>query len=311
MLNEPTTTRTHRSDRRGFTLLELAVSLAIISVLLVAGSVAFTSIQRNRSVAQARNAIVSYAGIARSYAIANQIETMLVINPYNGRFEIWHLNPPVNGGPWDPVSGGTAPPFSDGYAFAPVLDSDASLPTDGSGEPLVYVNPIDFQERYNAPITNAVQKFDNLIWTALCFDETGALVVRSRRIATQTGVGLDGGLVPVTRQNRLRSNDDTSVKQAQAPNLMLLDPTMPGVVVPALVTSADSLITSARGFVITERRVLESGGYGKSFTAANLANPTDNTALLMRTLPGGEFEQYSQRVLLDRYSAEPLNIGDE
>jgi prepilin-type N-terminal cleavage/methylation domain-containing protein len=303
MLNERQTSRTTRT-KRGFTLLELAISVAIISVLLVTGSFAFKSAQRNSSMARARNAVLSYAAVARSYAISNQIETMLVVNPYNGQFEIWHLNPPANGGPWDPYSSGTTPGTTDGYAFAPVLDGGARLPVDGNGEPLVYVNPIDYQER--ALVAGTQQEYDNLIWTAFCFDEMGTLVIRSRRIATRTGVKLDGTLTSFSFINRIRSNSDTSVNQSQSPDLRLLDSTLtPGTL--AMVTVDDSLITSARGFVLSERRALESE-IGRSFTASQLAGAG---GWLQQTRYGQKYRHFSEEVLLDRYSAEAVIRGDE
>lgn len=305
MLNKRQTTRTPRTQQSGFTLLELTITIAIVAILLTVGSIAFNSVRRHRSVDEARNAIVSYAGVARSYAIANQIETMLVINPYNGRFEIWHLNPPAYGGKWDPDSNDSSDPtMADGYAFAPVLDSEAKLPTDGNGDPLVYVNPINYQERMLNPTGVADQDFDNLIWTAFCFDENGALIQRTRRIATRTFSRIDGTSRPGPI-NRLRSVDDTSIKQAQAPALQLLDPALNPGGPQKLVTYADSLITSTRGFVVSERKAFESA-YGTSFTANQLAN-----GWLMNTRYQGQYQDFSQEVLLDRYSAEPLNKGDE
>ena len=303
MLNQRQTSRTTRTHR-GFTLLELAITVAVITVLLVTGSLAFNSVRRSSSMAQARNAVLTYAGVARSYAIANQIETMLIVNPYNGRFEIWHLNPPVDGGPWDPYSRGFTPGTTDGYAFAAVLDGGARLPVDGDGAPLVYVNPIDYQERPR--IDGVQQDYDNLIWTAFCFDESGMLVTRSRRIATRTAIALDGTLTTFPFVNRVSHNADTSLDQSQMPDLRLLDATLtPGPL--ALVTGDDSLITSTRGFVLSERRSLEST-IGKSFTVNQLAG---NGGWLMQTRYGEQFRNFTEEVLLDRYSAEAVIRGDE
>lgn len=309
MLNERLTTRMHRADRRGFTLLELAISLAIISVLLVVGSLTFNSARRSGSVAQARNAVLSYAAIARSYAIANQIETMLVINPYNGRFEIWHLNPPANGGVWDPLSSGTTPGTTDGYAFAPVLDSDARLPVDSSGNPIAYVNPIDYQERSRL-VTR--QDYDNLIWTALCFDESGVLVTRSRRIATQTDIDLGGIPTGVPYPNRIRSINDTSINQTYAPDMSLLDPGLNAGAL-MLVSGNDSLITSTRGFVVSDRKAMENV-IGKTFNVIDLAGDplmTPTPVWLFNTRHNREYRKFAEEVLLDRYSGEAMIQGDE
>ncbi|MCB9855123.1 MAG: prepilin-type N-terminal cleavage/methylation domain-containing protein [Phycisphaerales bacterium] len=305
MLIERRTYRTTRNAARGFTLLELAISVAILAILLSVGAVAFNGARRSSSIAQARNAVLSYAAIARSYAIANQIETMFVVNPYNGRFEIWHLNPPADGGVWDPNSSGSMPGEIDGYAFAPVLDSDARLPTDGNGDPLVYVNPIDYEERSR---TNSLQDYDNLIWTAICFDETGVIVTRSRRIATQTDVNLGGAPTGVTYPNRISSSFDSSINQTYAPDMRLLDPALnPGARM--MVSMYDSLITSTRGFVVSDRKAMESA-IGKSFNVLRLAGNTGDD-WLFQTRYGRKYRKFSEEILLDKYSAEAMIRGDE
>lgn len=306
MVNERQTSRTTHKHR-GFTLLELAISAIIISILLVTGTFVFKSVRRDSSMAQARNAVLSYAAVARSYAIANQIETMLVVNPFNGRFEIWHINPPVNGGLWDPYS--ATPGLTDGYAFAPILDDGARLPVDGDGEPLVYVHPIDYEER---PHVDGIQQdYDNMIWTAFCFDESGMLVVRSRRIATRTAVRLDGALTMNPTVNRVSSVADTSIKQSQMPDLRMLDPTLTASPL-ALVTDEDSLITSTQGFVLSDRRALEAA-IGKSFTVNQLRGNmvAGDIGWLMKTRYTEKYRGFSEEVLLDRYSAEAVLRGDE
>ena len=131
-----------RGRLRGLTLTEWMVVITITAVLLAAGTFAFRSLRENGIRARAQNAVITYANIARNYAIANHIETMLVVNPYNGRFEIWHPNPPKHGGLWDPH--GTNPALADGYTYAPVLDSSAAPPRDGQSRPMASVHPVDY-----------------------------------------------------------------------------------------------------------------------------------------------------------------------
>lgn len=299
-----TTFRLSHSTRRGFTLLELMIGIVIVSVLLAVGSVSFRAFQRDGAMALARNAIMTYASQARSYAIANQIETMLVINPYNGRFEMWHLNPPRHGGVWNPYSNSPTGPNTDGYAFAPVLDDSARLPVDGNGNPLVVVNPLDYEERSQ---NNTLQDFDNLMWTALCFDESGKLVTRVRRIATRTATFLDGTPnTSVASVNRIGLIGDDS--KPHTPNLKMIDDGL------ALVTVEDSLIKSTRGFVISDRRAMENV-IGRSFTPAQLAGPN---GWLQRTRPRQQlapqepsYRSFTETVVLDRYSGQAMIRGGE
>src|SRR5262245_57557324 len=107
------------ASARAFTLVELATVMVIIAILLSLSGLAFRKVTEGNVLAQARNMVVTYARTARAYAIANRIETMMVVNPFNGRFEIWYLHANADGGLSDPLSV-TVP---DGYRFAPVFDS--------------------------------------------------------------------------------------------------------------------------------------------------------------------------------------------
>lgn len=266
--------------------------MAILTVLLSAGSFAFHSAQNSSVLAQARNALLTYASVARNYAVANHIETMLVVNPFNGRFEIWHLNPPVDGGIWDPSSGGDAatPLLADGYAFAPVLDASAALPLGSNGRPLAVVNPIDFNDPTYRPVAAGTdQELDNITWTAFCFDENGKLVIRTRRIATRTFRFRNGSPRPAAQRNRL---DDES------PDLGLLG-VGPGI----LVDNQDTAMTSTRGFVISQGLKMKAV-VGTQPTAANLVN-----LWLIETAPGRPYANFADRVVLDRFSGREL-AGD-
>jgi prepilin-type N-terminal cleavage/methylation domain-containing protein len=269
-----------------FTLIELLASLAIISILLTLSAHTFRRVAESSVLAQARNAVVTYAKLARSYAIEHHVETMMVVNPYNGRFELWHLNPPAQGGAWDPISE-TA---SDGYAFAPVFDASARLPLDGNGLPAAGVNPIDYDNPLYRPVAADAEEhnFDNLTWAAFCFDETGQLVIRTRRIATRSYTRRDGTTRPANERNRLIDETPDVAK-------LLTGPLVVGG------TNGDTAITSSRGFVISEmsRMRTELGKY--SSTPSSLVN---NWLLLTRS--GESFSSFVATVVLNKFSSQEL-----
>jgi len=259
------------------------VVISIIAALAAITTVVFKSATDGALLAQAHNTIVSYARLARSYAISNQIETMLVVNPHNGRIELWHANAPAGGGTWDPTSrfdpsvGATVtnnPAWTEGYAFADVFDSGAQMAVDGSGRPRVAVHPIDFYDFVGNQMTRGAsstatpeQNIDNLTWAALCFDPSGNLVTRTRRIATRSFLMRDGttrwsaGGIP----NRLRDGQvDFSVKSNPS-----IAPNFQHVVLGG--AQGDSPITSTTGFVLSDaermRRVV-----GNNPAPADLVN---------------------------------------
>lgn len=276
-----------RSPRRGFTLVELLVTISIIVIVLGVATTSLRGLGESNILANASSTLVTYAGVARMYAIENQVETMLVVNPVNGRLELWHANPPKQGGEWDIVSGGQdlmwlappSPPNTDGYIFAPVLDSSAALPIGGDGRPLVAVFPIDFDavgpgpgflplrvDNLAAPNVAAPPqaKFnvDNLCWTAVAFDPHGRLIQRQRRIATRvpdpSDVRIDiwGGAVASNR----RENGEPDSQRL--PNL---NPPggFPGGALcgPAdqyVVDRRDTAITTTVGFIVCDRQKMDS-----------------------------------------------------
>lgn len=261
-----------RTGRSAFTLIELMVVISIIAVLASITTLVFKSATDGALLAQAHNTLVSYARLARSYAIANQIETMMVVNPHNGRIELWYANAPASGGVWDPTSrfDPTAAynavtnnaAWADGYAFANVFDSGAQLAVDSSGKPRVAVHPIDFFDFVNnqpmrgvSATATAEQNIDNLTWAALCFDASGSLVTRTRRIATRSYLLRDGTLRSSTGgvPNRLPGGQ---IDQATPYNHS--DPRWHYIVLGG--AQGDSPITSTQGFIISDadrmRRVL-------------------------------------------------------
>lgn len=283
--------------RRAFTFIEMLVSVAIISILVTISALGFRKIAESNTLAQARNAVLTYAKIARSYAVANHIETMFVVNPFNGRFEIWHANPPVFGGAWSILSEGLVPPLSDGYAFAPILDSGARLPMDSDGRPLAAVHPIDYAD---VPVTRPTaadgqeRNIDNFTWAAICFDANGELVIRTRRIATRTYTKRDGTPrdlpgPPVLRNRLIDETPDLSIYAAGNP--MVIN----GV-------DGDTPITSSIGLVISEASKMRQAIGSDSITDPSVL--VNNWLLKTRT--GQPYAAFADTIVLNRYSGHQL-----
>ena len=186
---------------------------------------------------------------------------------------------------------------TNGYVYADVLNASARLPVDTDGRPRILVSPIDYRDRLNLPITDQ-RKMDHLLWSAVCFDENGQLVIRSRRFATRTFHLLDGSFrdnpdpfSPARTRNR--NIDET-------PDLSLLDP---GLGLPLVMggTQGDTLITTARGFVVSD--------FTRLRRVVNFSTPSpDPVALvntwLLQTRENGRFRTFAEPVILNRFSGQ-------
>ena len=76
------------TSRRAYTLIEVLVVTAIISILLVVAGVSWQQLSSRQIEAQAINTLVSYASVVRAYAIDNSIETILAVDP-NGTLRMY------------------------------------------------------------------------------------------------------------------------------------------------------------------------------------------------------------------------------
>ncbi len=116
--------------------------------------------------AKALNLLGSYLSVARSYAMANQIETVLTVEPNEGQIEIFAwAGWPTN----DPNREGDLIQPNWWYAYVPLVDETARLPKRGKGL-AVRIAPIDCFE--TSVDLEAFARF------AVCFDPKGKLVVR-------------------------------------------------------------------------------------------------------------------------------------
>lgn len=94
----------HPRTPRAFSLVEMLVVIGIISLVAGIARISWKSATAQSVRSLAVNTLSGYLGVARSYAVANKIETMLVVNPWDGRLELWRANPPTGqqrNPPWD------------------------------------------------------------------------------------------------------------------------------------------------------------------------------------------------------------------
>ncbi len=303
--------RPGRGRAAGFSLVELVVVIAVIAIVIGLATVAFSSATEGAKMAGARNTLVTFAQLARSYAIANEIETMMVVNPYSNRLELWHLNPPESPGTWDPKSEYDPPAGvpvdpnlinnsrqADGYAFAGVFDSGAQLPDD------VAVHPIDFYDDLSGTesrFRDVDERYmDNLTWAAFCFDSSGRMVIRERRIATRSYRMRDGTL----RGNPNRLPDGQ-------PDLSIIGiPTLPSefqYLVWGIGNQGDSLIRSTYGFVLSDADKMERF-VGDNPTPQQLVDDWlrltyDDTIYDNET---DDIRDYTPTIILNRFSGQEL-----
>ncbi len=234
MQRHGTTIRTR--SRGAFTLIEVLLVCAIVAVALGIVTLAFRKLGESNRLSVAAGTLTQFAAVARAYAIENGVETMLVVNNVNGRMEIWHSNPNLAGGGWDPLSNS----LPDGYVFAPILENSAALPIGTDNRPLVVVHPLDFDAVVDSTgtrlrdIAATQENYDNLQWPAVCFAPDGRLVQVVRRFATRLQTDFTGAATPTPN----RRPDGTPINTA---------------LLPSQVNGSDSRVTSTRGFIISDR----------------------------------------------------------
>ena len=117
---------------------------------------------------QAVNTLVSFASVARAYAIDNHIETVLAVDP-NGTLRMYRRDVETEGGGWIPGD------------FQPLGRELDNLPEGLAAAP---IDPIDLDADANPGET----------WVGFCFDSSGRLI--QRRASTPTGVAPGWALSP-------------------------------------------------------------------------------------------------------------------
>lgn len=282
---------TNRIGSRGaFTLIEVLLVCAIVAVALGIVTLAFRKLGESNRLSVAAGTLTQFAAVARAYAIENGIETMLVVNNVNGRMEIWHANPNVAGGGWDPLSGGFA---ANGYVFAPILESSAAMPIGTDNRPLVVVHPLDFDAVVDATGTRlrdtaaTQENYDNLMWPAVCFAPDGRLVQVVRRIATRLPTDFTGAAAATPN----RRTDGSLVPY-------IPPPPAPQVPQPSFVNPTDSRVTSTRGFIVSDRRKAEEVLVTPFPTPADIVN-----VWLARTR---SFPEFVRNVVISPWSGREL-----
>ncbi len=301
---------------RAFTLVELLVTIGIISLMLGVVTLTFRRLSDSGALTTAADTLTAAAAVARAYAVEHAIETMLVVNPHNGRLEIWHLNPPPGGGPWDPLSGGdgtvASPVNVNGCVFAPVLDSTAALPRSGDGRTLVVVHPMDHSavfvgsnpnndatrvRPYASDPASIRQNWDNLNWVAIAFDPDGRLVQRLRRIATR--MPADDPAAPYAVPGGVSTNR----RPDGTPDTGRLPPTVTEAD-KYVVDQNDARITTTRGFIVSDRARFE-GVFGTATPA-----PFELVTQWLDETPGSglgrRHREYKRQVLLNPWSGRQL-----
>jgi len=148
------------SSRRAYTLIEVLVVAAIISILLVVAAVSWQRLSSREIESQAVNTLVSYASVVRAYAIDNHIETILAVDP-NGTLRMYRRDVQTEGGVWTPSE------------FQPVGRELENLPEELAAAP---IDPTDCDNGGNPWET----------WSGLCFDSSGRLI--RRRANTSLGI---------------------------------------------------------------------------------------------------------------------------
>lgn len=267
---------------RAVTLVEVLVTTAIIVIIFGVVTLAFRKLADTSAVTTAVSTLTTYASVARAYAQENNVETLMVVNPVNGRLELWHEDPAG----FDPYS----------QQYVPFFDSTVTLPLDSNGKPLVVVHPIDFNVLVDGTtrLRDTVddpqgRNRDNMNWVAVAFDPEGRLVSRMHRFATRVDVG-NPGTPYIDRYGRVsnRRVDGMPDYKREMPTMYAID-------------GNDSLIATTRGFIVSDRPKFQAEVRNTDPPPADVV-----TFWLNRLRTDAELAKFAREVVLNPNSGRDL-----
>jgi len=143
--------RNRTSRRRGLTLIELMVTLALIALLTTLAVPSFVSMLANSKLKAATRAVLSQTRYARDLAVRKQTYARLVIDDVAGTSDVMVLTPAEEGeqATWETVTEdlGRERALPDGVAFDRLISSDPD------GEPQVTFAPDGRGEEFYVSLT--------------------------------------------------------------------------------------------------------------------------------------------------------------